>query len=63
MIEDNVYTITQILTNGTTATYDHLLTSNAELSHQLSGTYGCIVRDSLGHNSAHEVMDIQGEFL
>ena len=50
---------TQILSNGTTATYTNIV-SLAGILCTLSGTYGCTVHDSLGQNSMIATVDIEG---
>lgn len=56
---DLVYTPTQTLRDGTTASYDNLLEVSGRYS-AIGGMYSCIIHDSLGRNSAPASLQVNG---
>lgn len=60
LVNDSSYVMTQVLTNGITATYDNLLSIDAPPS-ELIGEYSCIVHDSLGRNSGTSNIQLNGK--
>ena len=57
--DNEAYSTCQILRDGVTATYDNILIANAG-PFELTGTYMCIIHDSLGHNSAPASVEVNG---
>ena len=57
---DLVYTTTQTLRDGTTASYDNLLEVSGHYS-AIVGVYSCIIHDSLGRNSAPASLQVNGK--
>jgi hypothetical protein len=57
---DLVYTTSQTLRDGTTASYDNLLEVSDRYS-AIVGEYSCIIHDSLGHNSAPASLQVNGK--
>ena len=56
---DAIVSTTSILTDGTTATYQNLITLVGETCTQ-SGVYGCSTQDSFDGLSASATLEIQG---
>lgn len=59
---ESSYVMTQILSNGTTATYDNFLSINSSPS-EIIGVYSCIIHDSLGHNSRASSIQLSGKLV
>lgn len=53
------YVTHQIMREGLSSTYDNILEIRAEPS-ELSGTYSCIIHDSLEHNSEPANVEVEG---
>ena len=61
-LANSSYTVSQVLRDGVSATYDNFLNINAAPS-DLVGSYSCTVQDSLGRNSQTTTIQVNGKFL
>ena len=49
---EQLYTMVQLVRSGTTSTYDNLLQISTNNVNELSGQYGCSIRNSFGSATA-----------